>query len=70
MIVLKTLCKEFDIDPPQLRRLLRRKFTPKQGRWQWQENDKQLKSIRLYLTDWSRRGQPPRHATHDSSSTA
>jgi hypothetical protein len=47
MIVLKSLAREFDIDPHKLRALLRKKFdSPTGRRWKWDEKDPELKIVR------------------------
>ena len=46
-ITLKHICREFDLDPYQLRQYLR-KHTNKQKhqRWKWPDSDPQLTNIR------------------------
>lgn len=50
MILLKHLSRQFDIDPYQLRKLLRAQgYEPLNRRWRWEDGDNTLEDIRLYL---------------------
>jgi len=49
-IVLKDLCKEFDIDPPKLRRLLRSQYGVN-NKWRWEPDSKKLKEVRKFIGD-------------------
>ena len=50
MIVLKHLCREFNLDARKLRQRLRKEFGPNR-RWQWQDaNDPDLIRVRNFLT--------------------
>lgn len=54
MVLLKHLCREFDIDPYQLRKRLRAAgYAPHNRRWKWEDDDKDLTGIRSYLRDIS-----------------
>lgn len=54
MVLLKHLCREFNIEPYQLRKRLRaRGFIPTNRRWRWQENDPTLTDVRTYLSSSS-----------------
>lgn len=47
MITLKHLCREYDLDPYPLRQALRKQLTHRRNqRWQWQDDDPQLKEAR------------------------
>jgi len=51
MIVLKTLSREFDIDPYKLRGLLRKwQVQTNEGRYRWNEKDVALRKLREKLT--------------------
>lgn len=46
-ITLKHICREFDLDPYQLRQFLRKRTTKaKHQRWKWSDTDPQLTNIR------------------------
>jgi hypothetical protein len=50
MVVLKHLAREFDLNPPALRRILRDEFGYHK-RWQWKtEDDPELIKIRQFLS--------------------
>lgn len=50
-IVLKHLSRDYDVDPYQLRQMLRKKFG-KHPRWKWDsEKDPELKRIRRFLSE-------------------
>lgn len=54
MIVLKTLSREFNIEPFLLRRILRKEFGKViEKRWRWEDNDPKLKKIRTFLRSYS-----------------
>lgn len=58
MIVLKHLCKEFNLDARKLRQRLRKEFGPNR-RWQWPDaNDPDLIRVRNFLS-----GSPQSDAT-------
>ena len=47
MIVLKHLCREFDVEEYDLRMALREAgLKPTNRRWKWEENSKELKSAK------------------------
>lgn len=48
MIVLKQLAREFDVDPYKLRMMLRTEFGVRR-RWRWEEEDQDLKKVRVFL---------------------
>lgn len=53
MIVLKHLANEFNIDPYNLRQILRKQFgKPSSRRWRWQEDDPNLKATRDFLSHY------------------
>ena len=53
MIVLKHLCREFNIDPAKARALLREKtgYAPTKKRWRWEEGSKELAEARKILKE-------------------
>lgn len=49
MIVLKHLAREFGLNPPMMRRVLREKFGYHK-RWQWKPDDPELQAVRTFLS--------------------
>jgi len=48
-VVLKDLCREYDIDPTPLRKLLRSEFG-KKGSWRWVKGSKEEVAVRAFMS--------------------
>lgn len=68
VIVLKHLAREFGLNPPMMRRVLRKKFGYHK-RWQWKDNDPELAKIRQYLSLLHSKKQLSSPASSDEIST-
>ena len=50
MVVLKTVCREFDMDPRKARQKLRKTIGNTDGRWAWAEGSKEIAKVREVLS--------------------